>query len=203
MASTDKPAAESGEPVVLTKSEVPPSGPPPRAADCFAVDVALRFLLFASTLAAVLVMVTAKQTKSVTVPGFPTPGPVPAKFNHSPALIYFVVALSVACLYSLITLVLSLSAILKPVYSTLFVFHFALLDVIILGLVASATGTAGGVAYIGLKGNSHVRWNKVCNVYDKFCQHIGSSVAISLFASVVLVLLVLLSIYSLRRRIPC
>ena len=73
---------------------------------------------------------------------------------------------------------------------------------IILGIVASATGAAGGVAYIGLEGNSHVGWMKVCNVYDKFCRHLGASIAVSIFASVVLVLLVVLSAYSLSKKIP-
>lgn len=73
---------------------------------------------------------------------------------------------------------------------------------LILGIVASATGAAGGVAYIGLKGNSHVGWTKVCNVYDKFCRQIAASVAISLVASIVLVLLVILSAYSLSKKIP-
>ncbi|RWW00610.1 hypothetical protein GW17_00036420 [Ensete ventricosum] len=66
--------------------------------------------------------------------------------------------------------------------------------------MASATGNAGSVAYIGLKGNSHVNWNKICNVYGKFCRHVGSSAAVSLVASIVLVLLVVLSSYSLYRR---
>lgn len=68
--------------------------------------------------------------------------------------------------------------------------------------MAAATGAAGGVAYIGLKGNSHVGWKKVCNVYDEFCRHLGASIAVSLFGSIVLVLLVLLSVYSLSKKIP-
>lgn len=68
------------------------------------------------------------------------------------------------------------------------------------GVMASATGNAGSVAYIGLKGNSHVNWNKICNMYGKFCRHVGSSTAVSLVASIVLVLLVVLSSYSLYRR---
>jgi ABC-type maltose transport system permease subunit len=157
---------------------------------------------------------------------------------------YFVVALSVSGLYSIITTLASISIIAKPNLSTKFLLHFAFWDVVsiclfhsmhhhnysirkitvainlwpsqdlltnlctkfmmqlILGLVASATGSAGGVAYIGLKGNKHVAWNKVCNTYDKFCQHLAGSLAVSLFASFVLVLLVWLSVYTLHRRIP-
>lgn len=73
---------------------------------------------------------------------------------------------------------------------------------LLLGIVAAATGTAGGVAYIGLKGNSHVRWNKICNTYDTFCQHAAASILLSLFASILLVLLILLSVYSLSKKIP-
>lgn len=73
---------------------------------------------------------------------------------------------------------------------------------LILGIIASATGTAGGVAYVGLKGNKHVNWNKICNVYDKFCRHVGASVAVALFGSIVTVLLIWISAYSLHSRVP-
>ena len=73
---------------------------------------------------------------------------------------------------------------------------------LILGIVAAATGAAGGVGYIGLKGNTHVQWMKICNLYGKFCRHIGGSIFVSLFAAAVLVLLVVVNGYSLYRRIP-
>lgn len=73
---------------------------------------------------------------------------------------------------------------------------------VMLGLVASATGTAGGVAYIGLKGNSHVKWDKVCDLHDKFCQHLAASIVVSLLAAFVLIFLIALSIFSLHKKIP-
>lgn len=79
---------------------------------------------------------------------------------------------------------------------------YACIMQLLLGIVASATGAAAGVAYIGLKGNKHVQWNKICNLYGDFCKHIGASVAVSLFGSVVLVLLVVLSVHSLSKKIP-
>lgn len=72
---------------------------------------------------------------------------------------------------------------------------------IMLGIVASATGAAGSIAYVGLKGNDHTRWMKICHVYDKFCRHVGSSIAVSLFAAVLLVFLCVLNICSLYKRI--
>ncbi|KAL6957483.1 hypothetical protein U1Q18_031023 [Sarracenia purpurea var. burkii] len=218
MASTDKPAAEPEAPEKATPLSAAPAqdlekvAPPPedklevatRTADYFVVaDVVLRVLLFASTVTAVVVIVTSKQTKLVPV-SFPPfrPVPRPAKFVYSPAFVYFVTALSVASLYSIITTVVSFLALVKQGFSTKFLAHFVIFDVLILGIVAAATGVAGGVAYIGLKGNSHLGWTKVCNVYDKFCQHLGASIAVSLFASIVLALLVVLSVYSLSKKIP-
>lgn len=73
---------------------------------------------------------------------------------------------------------------------------------LILGILASATGTAGGIAYVGLKGNDHVQWNKVCNHFDKFCRHIGAALAVSLFASFLLIFLIWLNVNSLHKKIP-
>ncbi|KAK7363632.1 hypothetical protein VNO77_05782 [Canavalia gladiata] len=183
MASTDKPA----DPEYKSSSTPAPAG-----VDYFHFDVILRFLLFAASLVAVVVMVTGNQTE-----GFR-----PAKFRYSPAFVYFVAAFSVSGLYSIITILASLFVIKNPGLKTKYLLHFVLLDALILGIIASATGTAGGVAYVGLKGNNHVAWHKICNVYDKFCRHIGGSVAVALFGSIVTVLLIWLSAYSIHSRVP-
>jgi uncharacterized protein (TIGR01569 family) len=105
------------------------------------------------------------------------------------------VALCATCLYSLLT---ALGSLRPPTARTLFI--LLLLDVFYAAVMASATGSGGGVAWIGLKGNSHTRWNKICDAYGKFCRHIGSSVFLALVASVLLVLLAVLNAYSLYRR---
>ncbi|CAA2983155.1 CASP 1 [Olea europaea subsp. europaea] len=180
----------------------PPTESRASAAYFALVDVVLRFLLFASALVAVLVMVTSKQTEKVPIPIYPYQAPMSAKFNHSPAFVYFVAALSALGFYSIITSLFSLFALLRPGSCPKLVSHFVIFDVLFLGIVAAATGTAGGVAYIGLKGNSHTGWSKICNIYDKFCRHIGASIAVSLAASILLAMLVLFSISSLSKKIP-
>ncbi|CAN6197550.1 unnamed protein product [Urochloa humidicola] len=166
-------------------------------------DLALRALLFASTLAGLVVLATAKQTVvfPVTLPQVPQVlfVAMPAKFKDSPALIYLLVALCVTCLYSLLTALGSLKLISgSSTPKTLFL--LLLLDVFYAAVMASATGSAGGVAWIGLKGNSHTRWNKICDTYGKFCRHIGGAVFLGLVASIALVLLAALNAYSLYRR---
>ncbi|XP_039037687.1 CASP-like protein 1D1 [Hibiscus syriacus] len=195
MESTDKHTTAS-----TPASEAAPLQPPAEASKYSALDVVLRVLLFAASVSAVVVMVTSKQSEMVPVPGFPPNIRVPfsAKFNHSPAFIYFVAALSLTGLYSIITTLASISASRKAKSILLL---FALLDVVFVGIVASATGAAGGVAYIGLRGNNHVRWNKICNTFDTFCRHIGSAVALSLFAAILLVFLSMISTFTLYRKI--
>ncbi|KVH88534.1 Uncharacterized protein family UPF0497, trans-membrane plant [Cynara cardunculus var. scolymus] len=152
------------------------------------VDVVLRVMLFATTLVGVFVMVTSKQTKMIPVaPGLVIP--LDAKFTQSPAFI-------------VITGVLSILALIKRKGSSAEVlFHFVILDALLLAIMASATGAAGAVAYIGFKGNSHTRWNKVCDIYDSFCGHVAASVVLSALPSVALLLLVWLSVFVLSKKI--
>ncbi|KAK7264587.1 hypothetical protein RJT34_32196 [Clitoria ternatea] len=167
----------------------------PAGVDFFIFDVILRFLLFAASLVAVVVIVTGNQTIYL-------PFPRPAKFRYSPAFVYFVAAFSVAGLYSIITILASLFVKKSPALKTKLLLYFIFLDALILGITASATGSGAAVAYVGLKGNNHVNWNKICNVYDKFCRHVGGSLAVGLFGSVVAVLLIWLSAYSIHSRAP-
>ncbi|EXC03135.1 hypothetical protein L484_008467 [Morus notabilis] len=199
MASTEevKTDTESGK-------EAPPPQPvlPSTATSWFKVDVVLRVLLFASTVTSLVVLVTSKQSISGRKFGLPPGSKVQIKFNNSPSFIYFLVALAVAGLYSIVTTLASISVTRKPQYSTKFLLHFVFWDVLILGILASAVGTAGGVAYVGLKGNDDVQWKKVCNNFDKFCRHIGASLAVSLCASVLLIFLIWLNVNSLHKKIP-
>ncbi|KAJ6351805.1 hypothetical protein OIU78_007654 [Salix suchowensis] len=111
MAATAKTDPES------IKSEEAPAAPPCRS-NYSSVDVALRGLLFAASVTAVVVMVTAKQTEIVPVPGLPIKVPLEAKFSDSPAFVYFISALSVAGLYGILTALASISIISKPAHAT-------------------------------------------------------------------------------------
>ncbi|KAI4369585.1 hypothetical protein MLD38_018010 [Melastoma candidum] len=199
---TEPKANPAPEPAAKSDPEAPATPPPPPTDIFLLTDLVLRVLVLASVVSSIAVTVTSHQTKAVPLPRFPSPVPVEAKFSDTPALVYFVAALSVAGLYSLISALASVCVILHPTFSTKFLPYFLIWDVVILGILASATGAAGAVAYVGLKGNSHVGWTKVCNVYDKFCQYLASSVSLGLFASVLLVFLIILSTLSLHKKIP-
>nr|CAB3452660.1 unnamed protein product [Digitaria exilis] len=179
MATVD---AESGKAAAAAAEPVPPVS----GGGFSGADVALRALLFAVTLAGLVVLATAKQTVLFPVPLLGVVVPMPAKFKDSPA---FILLTAVGKLVSG-----SSASTAKNIFLLL------LLDVLYAAVMASATGSAGGVAWIGLKGNSHTRWNKICDAYGNFCRHIGSSVFLSLIASIILVLLAAINAHSLYRR---
>ncbi|KHN43548.1 CASP-like protein 1E1 [Glycine soja] len=74
------------------------------------------------------------------------------------------------------------------------------LDLVMMALLFSANGAACAVGVIAQKGNSHVQWMKVCNVFDAYCRHVTAALVLSLFGSTVFLLLVLLSVLKLHYR---
>ncbi|CAA6654226.1 unnamed protein product [Spirodela intermedia] len=198
MASSD--AADSGKAATTDTESAPRRGGGAAPVSYFHVDFFLRLLLFAATVSALVVLVTSKQNKLAFVPTLRVFARLRAKFNDSPALIYLLAALAVGCFHSLLTLIISAITIVKSAASAKLLFHLLIFDALMLGVMASATGTGAAVAYIGFRGNSHVRWNKICGTFDMFCRYIASAIAVSLVASVLLVALIVVSSYSLYRR---
>ncbi|XP_024026964.1 CASP-like protein 1D1 [Morus notabilis] len=198
--SSDKPEPE---PEIQTYTRSTTSS---RPANCFGCDLFLRILLIGASVTCVVVMIFGKQTKEFYSTYEDFDGPVyassSAEFTNSPAYIYFIVALSVAVVYSIVTALASFAALLKSSLSTIFLVVFAFLDPLMLGVVVSAAATLGAVAYIELKGNEDLGWRKVCHVYTKYCKHVGSSFGVSLFASFLLVFLIWISASTLYRRVP-
>lgn len=73
---------------------------------------------------------------------------------------------------------------------------------VMLAIVAAALGTAVGVAYVGLRGNSHTRWTKICNIYDTFCQQAAGAIIVPSFVATLLIMLILHSVFTMYRKIP-
>uniref|UniRef100_J3KZV1 CASP-like protein n=1 Tax=Oryza brachyantha TaxID=4533 RepID=J3KZV1_ORYBR len=71
-------------------------------------------------------------------------------------------------------------------------------DLVALALLFSAVGAAAQFGLLGERGNAHVRWAKVCDVYGRFCERAMAAVAVSLiaaFADLVLLMLNILTIH--------
>ncbi|KAI4317642.1 hypothetical protein L6164_025497 [Bauhinia variegata] len=191
MASTDKPAEHEHKTTSRIGALV--------SGVTYLFDVLLRFLLFAASVVVIVVIVTSNQTVIISVDSLERRV---KKFKHSAAFIYFLVAFCVSGLYSFLSALASISIILKPDRKLKFLLHFIFWDTLLLGMIASATGTAGGVAYLELKGDESLGLVKVCVVYNTFCSHLAGSLAVALLGNLVVVLLIWFSAFTIYSRVP-
>ncbi|KAG4948675.1 hypothetical protein JHK82_041855 [Glycine max] len=156
-------------------------------------DLVLRILAFLLTLVAAVVIGTDKQTAIVPiklVDSMPTLYvPVAAKWHYLSAFVYYVGANAIACAYAILSLLLTLANRRKGkgTMETL----ITVLDTVMVALLFSGNGAAMAVGLLGLQGNSHVHWNKVCNEFGKFCDQVAASLFISLLGSIAFLLLLI------------
>uniref|UniRef100_A0A0A9EK73 CASP-like protein n=1 Tax=Arundo donax TaxID=35708 RepID=A0A0A9EK73_ARUDO len=165
-----------------------------RAAPVDACGVALRAFVLAATLVAAVVMGVDRQTRTIEVTIAdalpPLQVPVTAKWSYSSAFVYFVVANAMVCAFS----ALALAACRRRDAMVAVMVG----DLVALALLFSAVGAAAEFGILGERGNSHVRWAKVCNVYSRFCERAMTAVIVSLlgaFANLVLLMLTILDIH--------
>lgn len=74
-----------------------------------------------------------------------------------------------------------------------------LIDALMVALLFSGNGAATAVGVIGYQGNSHLRWNKVCGVFDRYCHQVAASIILSFLGSVAFLLLTLLPLLRFHR----
>lgn len=110
---------------------------------------------------------------------------------------YFLVTNAIACTYAVLSLLLALvnRGKSKGLWTLI-----AVLDAFMVALLFSGNGAAAAVGVLGYKGNSHVNWNKVCNVFGKFCDQMAASIGVSLIGSLAFLLLVVIPVVRLHRR---
>ncbi|RLN23856.1 CASP-like protein 1E1 [Panicum miliaceum] len=165
-----------------------------RGAPVDACGVALRVFVLAATLVAAVVMGVDRQTRTIqitladTLP--PLQVPVTAKWSFSSAFVYFVVANAMVCLFS--------AAALAACRRRGAVVPVMVGDLLALALLFSAVGASAEFGILGERGNSHVRWAKLCNVYGAFCERAMAAVIVSLlaaFANLVMLMLTILAIH--------
>ncbi|MCL7042736.1 hypothetical protein MKW94_015721 [Papaver nudicaule] len=152
--------------------------------------LAVRKLLFWTVFVAAIVIHTSKQTVDNSSDGSKT-----TKYTNYPAYKYLLAVLWIVFAY---TFFASINAMICGAYGNKFFIQVLMWDAMILTLMASATGTAGAVLYIGTKGNSHDGWSETCNVFDKFCRHMWASFGLSIFACFLLVWIIVYSAGAIR-----
>ncbi|KAL1806636.1 hypothetical protein ACET3Z_029704 [Daucus carota] len=165
-------------------------------------DLFIRLVALLLSLAAAIILGLDKQSKVVpitlvsTLP--PIKVPVTAKYHYLSAFTYFVVANAVACSYGAVTLILTVAT--RGSKTGKLAKAIIILDLIMVAVLASANGAAAAVGYLGHEGNKHVRWNKVCNIFGRFCNLVIVAVGVSLLGSLLYIFLVVLAVLSVHKK---
>ncbi|XP_042023753.1 CASP-like protein 1B1 [Salvia splendens] len=160
----------------------------------------LRLLAFLLTLDATLVMALNKQTKTFTVA---TIGTVPlratlsAKFQHTPAFVFFVVANANAALHNLLMLAVGFAGS-KLSFKGLAPLAVPVLDLVNVAIVSGGASAAVFMGQLGRNGNSHARWNKICDKFESFCDRGGAAMISSLVGVLLMIIICAISIIRLR-----
>ncbi|KAH6821016.1 hypothetical protein C2S53_017650 [Perilla frutescens var. hirtella] len=164
-------------------------------------DVVLRFVALAFNVTATVVLGVDRENKTVPVRLVATQPPVnvqvDTKSHYVASFLYFVVANAIASGHVAMSLLLILANRKGNKGITMMI---TLFDLVAIVLVFSGVGAAGTIGLLGYKGNQHVGWHKVCNVFQKFCGQAIASIIISAIAGTILLLLVVLAIFSLYKK---
>uniref|UniRef100_A0A6N2KLY7 CASP-like protein n=1 Tax=Salix viminalis TaxID=40686 RepID=A0A6N2KLY7_SALVM len=150
----------------------------------------LRLLAFFATAAATVVMGLNKETKTLvvaTVGTTPIKATLTAKFQHTPAFVFFVIANGLASMHNLVMIMGDLFGQ-KLDYKGLRLAMIAILDMMTVALISGGASAAAFMAELGKNGNSHARWNSICDKYKTFCDHVCALIAS--FAGLILMLII-------------
>ncbi|XP_062108532.1 CASP-like protein 1E2 [Humulus lupulus] len=162
----------------------------------------LRVLAFVFCLSAAVILGVDKQTKVVAMKLLdslpPINVPVPAKWYYLSAFKYFVVAHAIACAYAVISLILSMGN--RGGKKSCIGFAIEVADIVMVALLFSSNGAAVSIGLMGFQGNSHVKWNKVCNVFGKFCHQAAAAFVVSALGALAFLLVVVFALKRLHKK---
>ncbi|CAK7329165.1 unnamed protein product [Dovyalis caffra] len=157
-------------------------------------DLVLRLSAIAAGFAATSLMGTTDQT----LPFFTQFFQFHAEFNDVPTFLFFMIANAIASGYLVLSLPFSIVCIVRP--------HAAgprllliILDSVVMGLTISAASATAAIVYLAHNGNSSTNWNPFCQQFNDFCQQVSSAVVASFITSTLLLSLVVLSAFALRK----
>lgn len=155
----------------------------------------LRLVALSATLSATIVMALNKETKTFVVATIGTStvkATLTAKFQDTPANIFFVAANALATLHNLLVLVAMFFGNKIDPKGVRFM-AIPILDITNLAILSAGTTSAAYMAEIAKKGNSHAQWNKICDKFATFCSHGAGAILASFLGLAIFLVVILLS----------
>ncbi|GMH20988.1 hypothetical protein Nepgr_022830 [Nepenthes gracilis] len=164
--------------------------------------ILLRFMALLATTSGTIVMALNRETKTFvvgTIGTTPIKATLTAKFQHTPANIFFVVANGWATLHNMLMLVIETYG--RDLdFKGLRCVAIASLDTMIFALVAAGASSAAFIAEIAKNGNSHAAWNKICDKFETFCHHGGAAIIASFVGLALLSAISVISNFKLQKQ---
>ncbi|KAL4339841.1 hypothetical protein GQ457_08G011860 [Hibiscus cannabinus] len=157
------------------------------------------FLLRLGAIAAALAAAATMGTSDETLPFFTQFFQFEASYDDLPTFTFFVIAMALIAGYLVLSLPFSVVTVIRPnaVAPRLLLF---ISDTVALTLTTAAGGAAAAIVYLAHNGNPNTNWLAICNQFGDFCQTVSGAVVASFITVVVLVVLVLLSGFALKKR---
>ncbi|CAA2994684.1 CASP-like protein 1F2 [Olea europaea var. sylvestris] len=157
----------------------------------FVAQMSLRMVVVAFTLAGAITMVTSEQ--SVTIFGIV----MQARYTYSSAFRFKVIADSVVCAISLLSVLLVYSFSHRKSNTNNY-FFLLCHDMVNMIVLISGCAASTAIGSVGKYGQSQTGWIKICDRVDKFCDRILVSIALSYLASISLFVLTIMGAYKLK-----
>ncbi|GAV84163.1 DUF588 domain-containing protein [Cephalotus follicularis] len=164
----------------------------------------LRLVAFFATASATIVMALNKETKTLvvaTIGSTQVKVTLTAKFQHTPAFVFFVIANGMASLHNLLMIAINIFGS-KTDYKGLKLAVVAILDMLNVALISGAANAAAFMAELGKNGNKHARWDKICDKFDTFCNHGGGALIASFMGLGLMLAISVISIIKLLKPKP-
>ncbi|KAL8157288.1 casparian strip membrane protein 1-like [Apium graveolens] len=158
------------------------------------LDVILRIVAIASTLASAVVMATSDQQLQF----FTQVAVFNVEYEDFSTLRYFVVINSIACAYFALSIPLGIVNIARSSAKQSRAL-LIIMDMVILALLMSAASAASAILFLAHNGNNSANWNSICNQFTDFCHRASGSLIGSFIAVVILLLLIFMSTAALAR----
>ncbi|GMJ12039.1 Casparian strip membrane domain protein 4 [Hibiscus trionum] len=157
------------------------------------------FLLRLGAITAALEAAATMGTSDQTLPFFTQFFQFQAGYDDFTTFMFFVIAMALIGGYLVLSLPFSIVTIVRP-YAVAPRLLLFILDTVALTLTTAAGAAAAAIVYLAHNGNPNTNWLAICNQFGDFCQTVSGAVVASFVTVVVLIVLIVLSGFALKRR---
>ncbi|KAE8673656.1 Casparian strip membrane protein 3 [Hibiscus syriacus] len=157
-------------------------------------DFILRLCAMGATIGAAVTVGSAQQT----LPFFTQFFQFQAQYNDIPTLVFFMIANAIVTGYLVLSLPFSIICIIRP-FATTPRLLLVIFDAAMAGLTIAAASATASIIYLAHNGNPNTNWLPFCQQFGDFCQSVSGAVVGSLIAGALLLFMLILSAFSLKR----